>query len=606
MLLEEALAQPDVRRGDFQQFVVGQEFQCLFKTHAHRWREQQRVVLAGGAHVGQLLGLERIDDQVVGPAVQPDDLSLVDFLAGADEQLAAILQREQRVGIRRALVHADQGAVLARGDTIGGRAPVIEDAEEQPGARGHGAVDTLEADQAAGRRHVVQPNTATTVGLHVLQLCLALAHGLHHRALVLLVQVQHHLLPRLHDLAVDFALAHPGPRDRQLVAFSPHGLDQHRKVKLAAARDVELVRVLGIVDLQRDVVAGLLEQSRANLATGQELAVVAGERRIVDLEGHVDGRLVDRQRRQPFDFRRIAQRLGNADVGDTGNADDVAGLGRFHFIAVQALEAQHLHHLAAALLALAVDDGDRLARLDPAAVDPADADQADVAGVVEAGDLHLERARRIHIRRRHVLDQRLEQRVEVALGHVRRQPGVAVERRCEDDREFQLLVGRAQLVEQVEGLVDHPVRTRARTVDLVDHDDRPEAHRESLLGDESRLRHRAVDGVDQQQHRIDHGQHALHLAAEVGVARGIDDVDAVIVPGDRGVLRQDGDPALALLVIGIHHPLGQLLVRGELAGLAQELVDQRGLAMIDMGDDGDVSELHVGRDLDCRRGSRPL
>ena len=273
---------------------------------------------------------------------------------------------------------------------------------------------------------------------------------------------------------------------------------------------------------------------------------------------------------------------------------------------MQALEAQHLHHLAAALVAVAINDRHALPGLDPAAVDPTDADQSDVAGVVEAGNLHLERSGRVDVRRRHVLDQCLEQRVEVALGDVGGQAGVAVQRRGEDDRELQLLVGRAQLVEQVEGLVHDPVGACARAVDLVDHDNRPEAHRERLLGDEPGLRHRAVDRIDQQQHRIDHGQHAFDLAAEICVARGVNDIDAIVLPGDRGVFRQNRDSTLALLVVGIHHPLGQLLVRGEFAGLAQELVDQRGLAMIDVGDDGDVSELHVGRDLNSRRGSRPL
>jgi hypothetical protein len=59
---------------------------------------------------------------------------------------------------------------------------------------------------------------------------------------------------------------------------------------------------------------------------------------------------------------------------------------------------------------------------------------------------------------------------------------------------------------------------------------------------------------------------------------------------DRGVLREDGDPALALEVVGIHHPLDEVLVRGEGARLLQQLVDQGRFAVVDVGDDGDVSE----------------
>ena len=122
----------------------------------------------------------------------------------------------------------------------------------------------------------------------------------------------------------------------------------------------------------------------------------------------------------------------------------------------------------------------------------------------------------------------------------------------------------------------------------------PQAVRERLLRDEARLRHRAVDGVDQQQHGVDHRQHALDFAAEVGVARRVDDVDAVVAPADRGVLRQDRDAALALERVRVHDALGHGLARIERAGLLQELIDERGLAMIDVRDDGDVAKLGGG------------
>ena len=59
--------------------------------------------------------------------------------------------------------------------------------------------------------------------------------------------------------------------------------------------------------------------------------------------------------------------------------------------------------------------------------------------------------------------------------------------------------------------------------------------------------------------------------------------------GDRAVLGEDGDAALALEVVRVHDALDHVLVRGEGAGLAQELVDQRGFAVVDVGDDGDVA-----------------
>ena len=187
----------------------------------------------------------------------------------------------------------------------------------------------------------------------------------------------------------------------------------------------------------------------------------------------------------------------------------------------------------------------------------------------------------------------------LALGVVGARP--ALQGRGVDHREVELLIGGAELVEQIEGLVDHPVGARAGPVDLVDHHDGLEAQRQRLAGDEARLRHRAFDRIDQQQHAVHHRQHALDLAAEVGVAGRIDDVDAGAAVLDGAVLRQDGDAALTLDVVRVHDPLGDLLVRGEGAGLLQQAVDQRGLAVVDVGDDGDVANRAVHGVGDARR-----
>ena len=101
-------------------------------------------------------------------------------------------------------------------------------------------------------------------------------------------------------------------------------------------------------------------------------------------------------------------------------------------------------------------------------------------------------------------------------------------------------------------------------------------------------------GVDQHQRAVHHVEDALDLAAEIGVAGRIDDIDAGVLPDDRGRLGQDGDAALALEIVGIHRALGDALILAEGAGLLQQAVDQRGLAMVDVGDDGDVAKFHGG------------
>jgi len=76
------------------------------------------------------------------------------------------------------------------------------------------------------------------------------------------------------------------------------------------------------------------------------------------------------------------------------------------------------------------------------------------------------------------------------------------------------------------------------------------------------------------------------------MARRVHGIDPHALPFHRSAFGQDGDAALALLVVGVHGALGHLLVFPYRTGLAQELINQRGLAVVDMGDDGDVADLH--------------
>ena len=195
-----------------------------------------------------------------------------------------------------------------------------------------------------------------------------------------------------------------------------------------------------------------------------------------------------------------------------------------------------------------------------------------------------------------MLDDRLEQRRGIAITHARLGPRIAAQRRRVDHGKIELVVGGAKAVEQVECLVEHPSRPRAIAVDLVDDDDRLEPACESFLGHEARLRHGAVDRIDEQQHAIDHRQHTFDLASEVGMARCIDDIDSVVAPANGSIFRQDRDATLSLEIVGIHRTFRQIDTRVDRAGLLQELVDERGLTMVDVGDDGDVADaiLHNG------------
>ena len=144
-----------------------------------------------------------------------------------------------------------------------------------------------------------------------------------------------------------------------------------------------------------------------------------------------------------------------------------------------------------------------------------------------------------------------------------------------EDREIELLVGRVERGEEVEDLVDDFGDAGVGPVDLVDRDDRLQADLQRLADDEFGLRHRPFRGIDENDGAIDHRQDALDLAAEIGVAGRIDDIDARVFPGDRGRLRHDRDAALFFEIVGIHHAFGDALIFAEGAGLLEQ-IDRRG------------------------------
>ena len=102
-----------------------------------------------------------------------------------------------------------------------------------------------------------------------------------------------------------------------------------------------------------------------------------------------------------------------------------------------------------------------------------------------------------------------------------------------EDGELDLVLVGVEVDEQVVDLVQHLLGAGVLAVDLVDDDDGHQAERERLREHEPRLRQRPLGGVDEEHDAVHHAERALHLAAEVGVAGRVDDVDLDLSPAWR-------------------------------------------------------------------------
>ena len=90
------------------------------------------------------------------------------------------------------------------------------------------------------------------------------------------------------------------------------------------------------------------------------------------------------------------------------------------------------------------------------------------------------------------------------------------------------------------------------------------------------------------------------------MARGINDVnlDALVLAG--AVLGQNGDAALTLNIAGVHNALGHLLVGTESTGLLQHLVDQRGLAVVNVSNDRNIAEIFLNHIRSLSKMKMPI
>ena len=186
-------------------------------------------------------------------------------------------------------------------------------------------------------------------------------------------------------------------------------------------------------------------------------------------------------------------------------------------------------------------------------------DTSCVGTVVQRGDQHLGRAF-LKLGFRDGVDDDIQQ-VRDIVGHVVRvirHP--ALLRRAVDRREVQLILGGAKVEHQVEHGFLHLVGAAVGLIDLVDDDDGLQAQLDGLLQHETRLRHRPLEGVDQEEDAVGHVQHTLHLTTEIGVARGVDDVDLDVFVSHGDVLREDGDASLTLQVVVVEDELSRCLI----------------------------------------------
>ena len=191
-----------------------------------------------------------------------------------------------------------------------------------------------------------------------------------------------------------------------------------------------------------------------------------------------------------------------------------------------------------------------------------------------------------------MLDDGVEQRTQIVARARRIARSRADARIGVEHGKVELILVRVEVDEEVVDLVEHLAGARIGAVDLVDDHNRRQPALEGLSENEAGLRQRPFRGIHQEHDAVDHRERPLDLAAEIGVAGRVDDVDQQILVMNGRVLRENRDAALTLEIDVVERALGHALVRAKRPALVQQSVDERGFSVIHVRDDGDRRHPH--------------
>ena len=111
------------------------------------------------------------------------------------------------------------------------------------------------------------------------------------------------------------------------------------------------------------------------------------------------------------------------------------------------------------------------------------------------------------------------------------------------------------------------------------------------LKHEAGLGHGALGGVNEKDNAVYHLEDTLHLTAEVGVAGGVDEVDLDVLIVHGGVLCENGNAALLFDVARVHDAGNGFLVFAVDTALLEHLVNEGGLAVVNVRDDRHVTKI---------------
>ena len=283
-----------------------------------------------------------------------------------------------------------------------------------------------------------------------------------------------------------------------------------------------------------------------------ELALLTKERRIVYGEQHAHCRLVNGDRRQCLRIFIVADRISDLKSFDTYQRTNVTGRNFRNFHTPHAFKSMQFLNLWLDDRTVAFRQRYVHAFSQSAAMHTAYGNTTGIRGIVQWCHQHLRRTFQLR-GSRDILQDTIQQRINIIrrLLPVGAHPVIFC--RTVNNGEIQLVFRCFQAEHQVEYHFIDFFGTTVRLVHLVHNNDGFQADLQSFLQYKTRLRHRTLKSVHQQDTSVGHVQYAFHLTAEVAVPRSVDNINLSVFIIDRNVFGKDCYSSLTLQIIVIQH-----------------------------------------------------
>ena len=362
---------------------------------------------------------------------------------------------------------------------------------------------------------------------------------------------------------------------------------------LTSSRNLELIGGITVFNAQRNVLKEFLVKSVAELTRGNEFTFLACKGAVIYSKGHFKRRLAYLYKFERLGSVKAGYRIAYSDIFSAREADYISHFCVFNGNAYKTVYLEQSDYLcslgrSACVIVAYIRF---LICADRAALDSSYTYSSNVLVVVDRGNEELKLTVFITLGSGNIFHYLIKEGKKICSRYVGILGSSSRSARAVEHRAVELLVGCVKVDEKLKYLILDLAKTGIGFVYLIYNYNNSVVKLKSSLEHEACLGHRTLCRVNEQNNSVYHLKYALYLAAEVCVSWGVDNIYLGVLIVNSGVLGENGNSSLFFKVARVHYSCNSFLIFTVDAALLKHFVDERSLAVVDVGNYCYVSQI---------------